>query len=579
MAIIRHLKIENFRSVRETEWCPRAGLNCLIGPGDSGKSTLLDAIDFALGARRSVSFTDADFYQMDTSNPITINVTLGELDDELKSLDGYGYFLRGFDHDTKEIHDEPQLGNEIVLTLQLIVREDLEPEWLLYSDRAAKEGVERRLQWKHRELVSPTRLGATTHHHLAWGSRSILNKLSENSADVSSSLAKLSRQTRQNFAEQSLPELNSVLEQVRTIAQALGVPVGELKALLDVKGVSLSNGAISLHNDDSTPLRQMGTGSSRLLISGLQKAASTSNIIIVDEAEYGLEPYRITRLLNELGSKDGAPSQQVFITTHSPYVLRELQAEQLHVLRKHAVESGKPVLSQSHRVFSLDGGNEQQGTLRACAEAFFSKAVIVGEGATEVGVVRGLDLFFQDTSRSGFQDRGVFCTDGGGGSNYFKRAAIFVSLGYPTALLKDSDITTSDHEQETQASRDLGVAIYEWGNGLSTEGATFKWCPLDAIPLIVQLAATLNGEQQVDQHIKNQSDGKQTFHSCVGQPSDDMRDLLATAAGNYKWFKNIAKAESLTRMIIGPSFTRFDPIFRQTMKDLYKWAGQNGDQR
>jgi putative ATP-dependent endonuclease of OLD family len=100
MAIIRHLKIENFRSVRETEWCPRAGLNCLIGPGDSGKSTLLDAIDFALGARRSVSFTDADFYQMDTSNPITINVTLGELDDELKSLDGYGYFLRGFDHDS-----------------------------------------------------------------------------------------------------------------------------------------------------------------------------------------------------------------------------------------------------------------------------------------------------------------------------------------------------------------------------------------------------------------------------------------------------------------------------------------------
>ncbi|TKF96441.1 AAA family ATPase, partial [Vibrio sp. F13] len=82
------------------------------------------------------------------------------------------------------------------------------------------------------------------------------------------------------------------------------------------------------------PLRQLGTGSSRLLISGLQKAASNSKVIIVDEAEYGLEPYRITRLLNELGSKDAEPTQQVFITTHSPYVLRELQAQQLHVMRR-----------------------------------------------------------------------------------------------------------------------------------------------------------------------------------------------------------------------------------------------------
>ncbi|WP_241655817.1 AAA family ATPase [Klebsiella michiganensis] len=45
MAVIRHISIQNFRSIRQAEWFPGSGLNCLIGPGDSGKSTFIDAID------------------------------------------------------------------------------------------------------------------------------------------------------------------------------------------------------------------------------------------------------------------------------------------------------------------------------------------------------------------------------------------------------------------------------------------------------------------------------------------------------------------------------------------------------
>lgn len=579
MAVIRHLAIENFRSIRQTHWYPKPGLNCLIGPGDVGKSTLLDAIDLALGARRSFQFNDADFYLMNTDHPITISVTLGDLSEELKNLEAYGNFFRGFNQANKEIHDEPGPNDETVLTLQLIVREDLDPEWLLYSERAFEIGIEKRLQWKHREIISPTRLGATTHHHLAWGNRSILHKLTEDTFDISSSLAQLNRQTRQNFAEQPLPELAGLLEQVRSIANNLGVPVGDLKALLDVKGVSLSNGAISLHNSDNTPLRQMGTGSSRLLISGLQKVASTSQIIIVDEAEYGLEPYRITRLLHELGAKESNPVQQVFITTHSPYVLRELQAKQLHVLRKPTVNPVIPPLPLSHTIHSLNGGDSEQATLRACAEAFFSKAVIVGEGSTEVGVVRGLDVFYKDIEAPGFQDRGVAWADGGGGDNYFKRAEIFSKLGYPTALFKDSDIATPAHQQQTEQCRNQGVTIFEWGHNYSTESATIFGCPLTIIPSIVQLAASLNGTQEVEQHILNCSDNQLTFLSCTNQPNDAMRQPLANAANKYKWFKNIAKAEELARKIIGPEFPNFHENYRHIISQLYLWAGQNGDQR
>jgi putative ATP-dependent endonuclease of the OLD family len=52
----------------------------------------LDAIDFCLGARRSVSLTDADFYSLNVEEPISISITIGELDDDLKSFETYGAY-------------------------------------------------------------------------------------------------------------------------------------------------------------------------------------------------------------------------------------------------------------------------------------------------------------------------------------------------------------------------------------------------------------------------------------------------------------------------------------------------------
>ena len=580
MPVIRHIDIQNFRSIKNLSWNPKPGLNCLIGPGDSGKSTILDAIDLALGARRSYSFNDADFYQLDTSSPLTITVTIGELHDDLKNVERYGFFLRGFNFETKEISDEPQPNCETVLTFKLHVDADLAPDWQLYSDRADADGLERRLPWKHRELLSPARLGTTSHQNLAWGHRSILNKLSEETLDVSSLLAQLGRQTREAFAAQPVQGITEVLTQVQQIANGLGVPVGQLSALLDVNGISMSNGAISLHNSDGSPLRQLGTGSSRLLISGLQKVTSSSSILIVDEAEYGLEPYRITRLLNELGSKDIEPQKQVFITTHSPYVLRELQATQLHVLRKQSITAQALELPfYSHKIYSLLGGEQEQATLRACAEAFFSKAIIVGEGSTEVGFVRGFDLYKQDNQQLGIQSKGGFCTDGGGGDNYFQRSKVFTNLGYPVALLKDSDINTLAHHAQTKQCIEAGVKVFEWGHGMSTEGAIFSWCRVDLLPLLVKAAADLNGHQEVDQHIKNKSNNQYNLAACLSNSQDNMRSPLALAAGHYKWFKNIAKSETVIRNVVGPNILLFNAHFQSILNGLLNWVEANGDIR
>lgn len=571
MSVIRHIEIQNFRTIKKLSWHPKPGLNCLIGPGDSGKSTLLDAIDLTLGARRSYSFNDADFYQLNTLSPLSITITLGDLHDDLKNIESYGFFLRGYNATTQEIVDEPQQGTETVLTIKLTVDSDLDPDWRLYSERAEADGLERRLPWKHRELLSPARLGTTAHQNLAWGSRSILNKLSEETLDVSSALAQLGRQTREAFAQQQVEGVAGVLQQVKNISNGLGVPVGELKALLDVNGISLSNGAISLHNSDNTPLRQLGTGSSRLLISGLQKAASRSKVIIVDEAEYGLEPYRITRLLNELGSKDAEPTQQVFITTHSPYVLRELQAQQLHVMRRPtpAQVAFGPVHIQ-HTIYSLNGEGLQQATLRACAESFFSKSVIVCEGKTEIGIVRGIDLHNQEVGYRTITSKGVHCADGGGDA-MFARAQIFSSLGYPTAIFKDSD-KAEQHREHRENTIAAGISVFEWDHNRATEDAIFTACPATVIPELLNMAVERKGADSINAHIQAHSNQSVTLDDCLERFTDAQRAILAKAANKKSWFKDIEPAENVARNIIGPNYSAFTEDLTTPVNHLFQWA-------
>ncbi|EOH0515796.1 ATP-dependent endonuclease [Vibrio fluvialis] len=576
MSVIRAITIQNFRTIKEFKWHPKPGLNCIIGPGDSGKSTILDAIDLTLGARRSYNFTDADFHGLNTQEPIVITVTIGCLDAELMNVEKYGFFLRGFNYTSLEIHDEPQPGDETVLTIKLIVDQDLYPDWRLYSERAESDGLEKRLQWKHKELLSPARLGTTAYQHLAWGNSSILNKLSEDTLDVSATLAELGRQTRQHFADQQVDGVNDVLLKVQKIANGLGVPVGTLKALLDVNGVSLSNGAISLHNDDNTPLRQLGTGSSRLLISGLQKAASKSNIILVDEAEYGLEPYRITRLLNELGSKDTQPTQQVFITTHSPYVLRELQAQQLNVLRKVSLATQVFGNTQeSHKLHSLEGTDEQQSTLRVCAESFFSKAVIVCEGKTEIGYVRGIDLHNQSMNYRSINACGVHCADGGGDS-MFVRAEVFAKLGYPTAIFKDSD-KAQEHVGPSQVAASKGITIYEWGNNSATEDVLFMACPAQVIPQLLAIAIQRKGQAAIEDHIIAHSQNQITLDACLNHFQEGYRAILAKAANKKSWFKDIEPAETFARNVIAPNYAQFSEALTTTTNQLFRWALEQGD--
>ena len=219
MARVRAVEIKNFRGIKELTWYPAAGINCLIGPGDSGKSSVLDALDLCLGARRSIQFTDADFHLLDVVTPITIAITLGELDDNLKNLDAYGMYVRGFDAETKNIEDEPERDAETVLTVKLTVASDLEPTWTLVSERAEAQGLTRNLNWGDRIRLAPTRIGVMADYHLGWRRGSVLNRVSEERADASAALAKAARDARAAFGDQVQGQLGETLGIVAATAK------------------------------------------------------------------------------------------------------------------------------------------------------------------------------------------------------------------------------------------------------------------------------------------------------------------------------------------------------------------------
>ena len=92
---IRRLMIENFRGIASLLWSPAQPFCCLIGAGDAGKSTILDAAEAALNSRW-FSFNEADFHGADTSKTIRIEVTVGELSQTLKSDERFGLYIRGW---------------------------------------------------------------------------------------------------------------------------------------------------------------------------------------------------------------------------------------------------------------------------------------------------------------------------------------------------------------------------------------------------------------------------------------------------------------------------------------------------
>ena len=579
MARIRKIEIENFRSIKKFSWMPSNGLNCLIGPGDSGKSTILDAIDWCLGARRNLNITDADFYQLNVKESIRITLVIGDLHDDFKKLDSYDFYLQGFDSSTGQIEDEPKQGIETVLKLRLSVKDDLEPQWSLISKRAEAQDKSRNISWADRIKIAPLRIGEQAQTNFSWMKGSLMSRLSEKKPDAEATISNAIREAKSKFSVTQ--DMTTTLDTVKDIANKLGIPVGEeVKILLDAIAISVRGGAISLHDESGVPLRSLGTGSSRLLLSGLQRHLSTeASIVLIDELEHGLEPHRVIRLIDSLGAKDSDEPIQGFFVTHSPVALREFSGNQLHVLRKK---------DEQHEIKLVGEDNDTQGAIRSFPEAFLAKSVIICEGATEVGFLRGLDQFWQSQDilsksaqshhqscvryKSRSQDyvpmaaQGVALVNvgGGGPEDPYKKAEIFQGLGYRTAILQDNDqkINPCDNER---FGKNEGT-LFTWSMCNDIEKEIFASLSNSAVCKLVKYAISIHGEDKIKGCIRFQN-----LNDSLIKNNDETRSILGESSNKNSWFKTIYYMEYVAKNIIGPDMSNSSEDFVAKLNNIRDW--------
>lgn len=563
---IRHLKIQNFRGVKQLEWSLPAGdIFCLIGKGDSSKSTILEAIRYAFYPQWNLALSDSDFYQCKVENSIVIDVTIGDLVEEFCSINKYGNYLRGWDAAALMLTDEPDDHLETVLTVRLTVEKDLEPKWLAVCARNP-EGVP--FKQADRSKVSVGLIGTYSEKQLSWATGTALTKLTE-AQSLNELLANASRTARTSLDADrtiSLKNFDAAAVKSQEIAKLLGVPVqNAYKAHLDLASINLKMGGLTLHDGDM-PLRQLGLGSRRMLLCGIQKVSlEEGHITLFDEVEFGLEPHRISRLIKHIREDKRG---QYFLTTHSPIVLRELTVKELYIVHNKGgvvqiISAAKDSLAE----------HEVQGKIRSSTEAFLAKKVVVCEGATEVGFLRGFDDYQVENMKDPFSFHGVALLNAGGGSKVKNLAKAFKSLGYDVSVLADADADDQFSPADVAELIGIDIPVYVWSEHLSLEERAFKDLPWPNVLASIKFAQDELGYPVHDQVRSKFPDNLDTVID-TWKESLSLRTAIGAAAKKTGWFKDITKGDLWFKAI---NSAYKDPTFVNKnlaleLARLWEWA-------
>lgn len=563
---IRKLLVKNFRGIKELDWnIPNGSVYCFIGKGDSSKSTILDALGIAFSPHWNLTMTDADFHQCNTDEPILIEATIGELTDDFFSLQSYGSLLRGWEATTLSLLDEPDDGLEQVLTIRFTLERDLEPKWIVVCDRNP-EGVPFKRQ--DRTKVSVGTIGAYSERQLSWATGTALSKLTD-AQSLNELLAKASRSARQSLDDHRSESLKSFDEAAKTAQKAakqLGVPVAEsYLAHLDLSSINLKVGGLALHDGD-IPLRQLGLGSRRMLLCGIQqKGLEDGHVTLIDEVEYGLEPHRISRLIKHIREdKTG----QYFMATHSPTVLKELTYAELYIV--HNIAGIVQIVAPADDCFAEYA---VQGKIRSSADAFLSRKVVVCEGATEVGFVRGFDDNRVKNGLDPYSYFGVSFLDAGGADKIQKLAKAFKVLGYSVAVIADGDAPKNFSDSDAEELTKLGIQTCVWSDMLCLEDRAMADLPWSSVIASVRYACDELGFPTHDQvcsvlvHAIDRDVNKWA-------DSPEMREAIGKAAKKGGWFKDIARGsrwfEVIASAFVDENFVRKDLAVK--LNRLSDWA-------
>lgn len=565
---VTRVTVEHFRSIDTLVWDVPDGLTCLIGAGDAGKTSLLDAIEWGLWPRYSLPVSDADFFGLDTRHSIVIEVTVGGVPDDLLTDDRYAFYATWVAPDGSE-HEEPVDQATATLTIRLTVDADLNPEWWV-----AKGALEKDIGWRRRAQLGVVRLGLTPEMDLRWGRGSALSRLTETD-EARGVLAEAYRIARTVVAADGLDGLAAGRDAAASVAAlyATGVNEADIDAGIDPRRVSLSSSVLALY-DGRVPTTASGLGSRRLLSLALQqRAIGKGSIVLIDEVETGLEPHRLRRLLavlrDDVGGDGHEDPGQIVLTTHSPTTVVELGAAHLGIVRAGGAWRGAKEVTPIP--------DDVQGLVRRQPDSLLATSILVCEGATEYGLMMGLDeLWTGAGDAKPLAHHGVALVDGEG-SNAAETSFDLTKLGYRVALLCDNDVAMNPSPTDLRAA---GVSVFDWDAGNDVEAQLASDLPMQGLKLLLHAIADRKEWGQVRGDIKARiMDAQQKgmlpdeLADWPGEVDEEtLRRAVGSATSEGGWLKAVRHGKEIAQLLDGVEDEVPETTLAQRLRTIRDWS-------
>lgn len=578
---LMYLEIRNFRGIREAklEFPRDRSVVCIIGPGDSCKSTILKAIEWVFYPSWNLLVTDNDFHGGKTESPIIIEATISDIPSKLSREDKFGLLLRDLDKVVQGSEDdEPTDEGTPALTMRLTVDSSLEPKWETVTNRTDPKPISQ----SDRRLLAFGSVGIEADGDFQWGRGSVLQRLADSKEQLHSEYIKVMRDA---VDKADLSTLDKEVAYLEDVGKQYGVSLsGHLGNKLLMKNGSYSTNAGLF--DGSVPFSQRGLGSKRLLSIGMNVSSyEEGTLVLLDEVEAGLEPYRIVRLINKLREVFSDRGQMI-MTTHSQTAVCECEAEDLLVCRN---DDGNVRLIRICKFEKEESGPDIQGIVRGIPEAFLSRKVIACEGKTEVGLLRAYErMVFINEKKASYAYYGTSVVPCGGGEKCMSTASFLKEIGYEVCVLMDSDLPEEDSKKQELELQ--GIRVFAWDSGSAIEEQVFSDSSIEMAQELIDYAVEEKSLNGVKNAMDRQFCDEDKPYDEAGERiklketlTEEQRRKIGTAAkkgadnnGRKGWFKRIDHGERMGDIL----FDKYDDIliesgFRKTMSALADWVADH----
>lgn len=372
---IQQLSLRRYRGFESLSWNPAAGINFVIGGGDCGKTTLLEAIGLLFHPSNSLTLTEADYFKRNTEDGFEIEAVISISEDFDFSSGSTTFWPWEWDGENaiqpqSEADEIPEVQFP-VYRVRVCASVDFELSWEIIQpdDTAGHFSVGLRRQIGLVKLTGDDKNDRDL--RLVYGS-ALDRLLSDDNlrSKVSQAIAQVS------LADQLSEDAKKSLDYLDELLSEAFLPSQITLGLTGSQGISIGAliGLFAQKDEVMLPLSSWGAGTRRMTSLQIAAAKKTdAEIALVDEIERGLEPYRLRKFIKNLV----ATEEQCFVTTHSPIAVAGASSGQLWYLDAQS------------KIGKLDM-DKIQAQLTRDPETFLSKIAVIVEGQTEQGFVEGL---------------------------------------------------------------------------------------------------------------------------------------------------------------------------------------------